>query len=401
MNLVQKLTKSFIDSIPLPERKPDGRSSQVIYRDEQLRGFGMLVGTGGTKTFFVERRISGKVKRITIGRYGHLTPLEARTKAQELLGDIAKGNDPSEKRREDKAKSVTLESAFHDYLNSRKSLKPGTIKNYQKCLEGCLPDWMDKRLTDITKDMVQIRHEELGRKAPARANNTMRVLRAIFNHAGAKYEDRNGNPLLPVNPVDRISASRAWYRVDRRRTLLRPHELRPWFEATEQLPYEVTRDYLRFLLFTGLRKMEAASLTWEQVCFEEGSITIPDTKNREPHSLPLSPYLNEILRSRRESSESKWVFPSPVRDHHITEPRGALRFIADKMGRNVGLHDLRRTFITIAESLDIPAYALKRLINHRDASDVTAGYIISNVDRLKEPMRKISNFILRQARDSE
>ncbi len=31
-------------------------------------------------------------------------------------------------------------------------------------------------------------------------------------------------------------------------------------------------------------------------------------------------------------------------------------------------HDLRRTFITIAESLDISAYAVKRLANHKMAN---------------------------------
>ena len=54
---------------------------------------------------------------------------------------------------------------------------------------------------------------------------------------------------------------------------------------------------------------------------------------------------------------------------------------------------LRRTFITIAESLDIPYYALKRLLNHSQANDVTAGYIINDVERLREPMDKISNKI--------
>ena len=57
------------------------------------------------------------------------------------------------------------------------------------------------------------------------------------------------------------------------------------------------------------------------------------------------------------------------------------------------LHDLRRTFITIAESLDIPAYALKRLLNHKDSNDVTAGYIVSDVNRLREPMQRITDFI--------
>lgn len=58
------------------------------------------------------------------------------------------------------------------------------------------------------------------------------------------------------------------------------------------------------------------------------------------------------------------------------------------------LHDLRRTFITIAESLDISSYALKKLVNHSQSRDVTAGYIVMNVDRLREPMQKISDFIL-------
>lgn len=55
-------------------------------------------------------------------------------------------------------------------------------------------------------------------------------------------------------------------------------------------------------------------------------------------------------------------------------------------------------FITIAESLDIPAYALKRLLNHKTGADVTAGYIVIDVKRLREPMQKITDFILKAAR---
>jgi integrase len=62
------------------------------------------------------------------------------------------------------------------------------------------------------------------------------------------------------------------------------------------------------------------------------------------------------------------------------------------------LHDLRRTFITVAESLDIPAYALKRLLNHKMSNDVTAGYIITDVERLRIPMQRITDFMLRSAK---
>jgi integrase len=59
-------------------------------------------------------------------------------------------------------------------------------------------------------------------------------------------------------------------------------------------------------------------------------------------------------------------------------------------------HDLRRTFITIAESLDISAYSLKRLLNHKMTNDVTAGYIITDVERLRVPMQKITDYMLMQ-----
>jgi len=45
-------------------------------------------------------------------------------------------------------------------------------------------------------------------------------------------------------------------------------------------------------------------------------------------------------------------------------------------------------------SLDISAYALKRLLNHKMANEVTVGHIISDVERLRVPMQKITDYIL-------
>lgn len=58
------------------------------------------------------------------------------------------------------------------------------------------------------------------------------------------------------------------------------------------------------------------------------------------------------------------------------------------------VHDLPRTFITVAEGLDIPLYAIKRLVNHKMSGDVTAGYIVSDVERLRKPMQAVTDFIL-------
>ena len=132
--ILSKLTKSYIDRLPLPKRSADGKASQAIYRDSALPGFGLLVGSGGTKSFFIETRVKGRVKRVSIGKYGHITPVQARIKAQELLGSIVLGNDPAAEKRAVRAKTVTLGEAFEDYLLTRKDLKASTIKNYRKCV---------------------------------------------------------------------------------------------------------------------------------------------------------------------------------------------------------------------------------------------------------------------------
>lgn len=69
--------------------------------------------------------------------------------------------------------------------------------------------------------------------------------------------------------------------------------------------------------------------------------------------------------------------------------------VIKKSGVKFTLHDLRRTFITIAESLEIPAYALKRLLNHKMNHDVTAGYIVMDVERLRMPMQMIADHLVK------
>lgn len=88
------------------------------------------------------------------------------------------------------------------------------------------------------------------------------------------------------------------------------------------------------------------------------------------------------------------MFPGRGRSGHITETKTFTRRVGARSGVAFTLHDLRRTFITIAESLDIPHYALKRLLNHRVGGDVTGGYIVMNAERLREPVDEVAARIL-------
>lgn len=383
-----KLTKSSIERLNAQNGK------QVFYRDSALPGFALRITPAGTKSFIVEKRVNGKGRRVTIGQYGLITVEEARKKALTILADMAQGHDPAETRRQKQASKITLLECFNDYLLVRNNLTEATRQDYERATHRALKDWQHISLVNITRDKVLERHRALGEKSPARANNTMRVLRALFNFAMYHYETPNGTPILLVNPVKYLSDCRAWYRIKRRQTLLKLHQLPDWYQATLKLGNPTTRDYLHFLLFTGLRRSEAAQLAWENVDFADRSFTIPDTKNHCPHTLPLSDYLLELLETRYGTRENGFVFPGKTEKGYLLHPRTAIDRVVNMSGIHFTPHDLRRTFITVAESLDISAYALKRLLNHKMTNDITAGYIVSSVERLRRPMQDISDYLL-------
>lgn len=76
--------------------------------------------------------------------------------------------------------------------------------------------------------MVAKRHLEYGKRSYARANSSMRFLRALFNFAADEYEDAQGRSLILENPVKRLSHTHAWYRVERRQTVIKTSELPAW-----------------------------------------------------------------------------------------------------------------------------------------------------------------------------
>lgn len=72
------------------------------------------------------------------------------------------------------------------------------------------------------------------------------------------------------------------------------------------------------VLFTGLRREEAASLKWDQVGLKAKTLKVLDTKNSEVHTLPLCDYLFELLSKRRAESVGDYVFPGPGSKGYIS-----------------------------------------------------------------------------------
>lgn len=289
---------------------------------------------------------------------------------------------------------VTLRRIWSDYRLSR-NLKPRTEKNYEQRIAH-LADWLDIPARHITKDMVERRHREIGNnQGRMSANYTFKTLNALLHYAELKYVDQCGSPYVNANAVKRLTEARGWYKEKRRRTFIPFNALPAFFQAIHQLDSTRMRDIFLLLMFTGLRSGEARTLQWADVDLSAGVITLHDTKNGHDATIPLSSYAWRLLRIRRLGATSRWVFPGYTKkDAPLASLWGSsLRTLSRLSGVTFCPHDLRRLFISIGDDLEIKTEIVKALVNHV-SDDVTEGYTIRSVERLRRSTQRITDAIL-------
>lgn len=397
-----KINKTNVDNLPFAPVV----GKQSFYYDTELKGFGVRV-SNQTKTYIVETKIQGKTVRVSIGKHGVITAEQARILAKNRLADMAQGINPNAVKREDKVKGITLKHAYDDYLAARPKLKETTLSDYKTCAEKYLEEWLHKPLIEINRDMVEQKHKALSENSKSRADLAMRFLHALYNFA-KEYRDAKGQAIIIDNPVDRLSAKKLWNKVERRKTYIPPHKLKIWWDAVWSLQVdtrdsntrnsETVRDYFLLLLFTGLRREEALTLCWDtNIDLDAKTLTVFDTKNGDDHMLPLSDFLYDLLLRRKINAKSNFVFPGDGKTGHIVEFRSHIDKIQSICGLRITPHDLRRTFISIVNSLTtlMSYYTSKKLLNHK-ISDVTAGYIQHNLEDLLKAMQSVATFILQK-----
>jgi integrase len=401
------------NSFPFREDRLKELSELGEYKDTSLSGFSLRISKT-KKTFQVRRKRNGKDVRVKIGDYANMNLKKAKIEAKKALVKIESGINPNEERKEHENQEVTLDTVFNAYLDS-KSLKDKTVVGYKQTINCYLSEWKEKPLTKLTEDEVTNIHQKVSKRSQAQADLMARVLRAIFNFAKYEYRGKDDAFIFAENPVKILSHKRQWNHVPRKQTRIRPTELKQYLTAVNNVrnnpEYDrFTRsvcDAVEFALFTGLRKQEVLNIEWERVNLKDSYFWIDETKNGDPLELPITDTLRKILMrcwSERYDS-ARHVFVSKTAGQAIKEPKYVLEKIrsASKQDDDSELiahwHDLRRTYATLAESIGVGGYTLKRLLNHRikRTNDVTAGYVVLSADELREPAKRVEQSILEHA----
>ena len=165
------------------------------------------------------------------------------------------------------------------------------------------------------------------------------------------------------NPLDRVELPR----LDNLRTeFLSDEEADRLMITLDSWPCRESAAFVKFTLFTGLRRSELFKLTWDDVDFNRGMITIRSPKGGKTQILPVSPQALEVLRSL--DVRSPYVFPGK-NGRQRTDFKGPWLRIRQAAGlpSNFRFHGLRHHFASTLVSNGVDLSIVQALLTHKDA----------------------------------
>lgn len=405
-----KLTKSFIDRVKSPATEYE------IHWDDAVSGYGLRVTPTGKRVFMAMGRVKGKLVQFTIGNYGVFTEDQARKKAQKVLQMMREGIDPRDAQKEDEAAKITLRQVADAYFYERPGMLRDTTRvEKDRHIETVWSAFKDKPIASITEADVRKRYNEMATKglrgkgpAPGQAQIATTTLSVLINFAMRRYKRSDGSPLITHNPVAALKADWPGFKP-RTRDIDEKHIGAVWNLLTEMRAFPKNQDaaagidLVRFLILTGCRRSEGASLEWANVNLDEAWFHLPNPKNDNPVWLPLSSQAVALLKARKPKDDDKdaspFVFPTRAKGGYVGDTRAPLERIAKLIDQPISAHDLRRTYVSLGvATLGIDLYRMELLTNHVPQGVTAKHYLrTSRLQYLLPETQRISDWIEQEA----
>ncbi len=391
-NPMEKISKRTVDA--LKPSKVGVKVSENFLWDPELRGFGVRVSPAGLKSFIVQYRTpEGRHRRTVIGRYGVMTPEEARLAAMDILRAVAKGIDPAAEPAGN-PNALTVAKLCDWYLTEaeagrivgrrRRPIKASTLAMDRSRIEAHIKPLLGMRqvgslkLGDIEGAQADIAagktsKPRVGSRGGATtggegvASRTMSTLHAAFEHA-MRVGKLDSNP---ARGVRRLASTPRDRRLGRGELAKLGKAMRA-AEADGEHP--TGRAAIRFLLLTGFRRLEGLSLRREWLNAEERSVRFPDTKSGAQIRV-IGRAAVDLLLAQPQAAKSPFFFPADWGEGHFI---GIVR-VLDRVCALAGLadvtpHTLRHTYASVAGDLGFSELTIAALLGHA-ARGVTQRYV--------------------------
>ena len=249
------------------------------------------------------------------------------------------------------------------------------------------------KLSELTPETIEAWAAKEAKTRPTYGRLAWRCFKAFLTWCSEQKEYQH---LLPVNPAKTKKAREAFGKPAVKSGSLEKSQLPAWFTAVGNLDNAVISAYLQTVLLTGARPGEILGMRWADINLKWNGITIRDKVEGE-RVIPLTPYVSHLLTKLPRRNE--FVFSSPTakggavsipRSHHV----GACK-VAGLEG--LTLHDLRRSFKSLTEWLEIPAGVVAQIMGHKPSATAEKHYTVRPLDLLRVHHEKIEAWILEQA----
>ena len=404
-----KISRRTVAAIS-PPTKP------MAYYDDTLRGFGLVVRPGGSRSWVVEYRPgaggrSVAKRRLVIGDAASMTPEEARVVAKGMLSRVNLGADPAAERAEARAAESVAEIAerwLAEHVDPKR--KPATAKLYRSILDThLLPALGAKAAASVSKQDIARVHASIAGKSrgatkagarrspkektrggPIIANRALAVAKAMWTWA-------LGLGLLPEGSVNPALGLEAFRERGRERFLSKVEMERlggalhlaggdglPWLvdeskPTAKHLPKEGNRRTvfdphsiaaIRLLFLTGARVQEILKLEWQQVDWDRGMLHLSDSKTGRKTIILGAASLNLLENLPRVG---RYVIASGTAGTPQERPRADVNRLWRAVCKaaaleGVRLHDLRHTAAAVGAGQGLSLHMIGQLLGHAQAS---------------------------------
>lgn len=294
------------------------------------------------------------------------------------------------------------------------AVRPNTLSGYELLIDSYVkPRLGSKRISALTTAEIQQMYNDIkkyGRvnehpeKGMELSDSMIRKVHMMLHQA---MDVAVKEHLIVKNPTEGTTIPKNNYAP---KQILTEEQLNRFMEELGKDP--IWHDFFYTELTTGLRKGEICGLQWRDLDMKTGRLKIcraviaqrhqpcvvSETKTRAGNrTLVLPPSTLELLKARKKTSYSQWIFPNPLRPEAPMTPSVPYRRLKELLKQAdlpaIRFHDLRHTFATHALTGGVDAKTLAGILGHTNASFTLDTYTHVTKDMQKQAAEVMGGFL--------